>query len=168
MGQTPAISNEKEAKKFEKTGGLWFSRDDIVSTDTAVGCRQGDAVQFQVYTDNKGIGAMNVSRPRGNPFSGVRNDIYRGPPRKKNKKKKKGKPMTPDEQRLQSFLQSMGFGPQRKGGKGKKGKKIKGGMTKQMQKFMMAQMMMGGGAPMMMNMGGTPYMMMPVGGKKKK
>jgi len=173
----PAIPNEKEKKKFEKTGGLWFARDDIVSTDTAVGCKQGDAVQFQVYTDEKGIGAMNVTRPNGAPFSGVRNDIYRGPPRKKNKKKKKGKPMTPDEQRMQSFLQNMGFGPIRgKGGKkGKKGKK-KNNMN-QMQKMMMANMMMGGmmnpmmmggGGAQMMMMNGQPYMMMPVGGKKKK
>lgn len=179
----PAIQNEKEKKKFEKTGGLWFARDDIMSTDTAVGVKQGEAVQFQVYTDEKGIGAMNVTRRGGAPFSGVRNDIYRGPPKKKNKKKKKGKQLSPEEQsmhdKMKNFMEAMGgsFGPVGKGGK-KKGKKAKANMKKMQQMMMMNQMMMNpmmrmqmggmGGMPMMMNMGGTPYMMMPVGGKKKK
>jgi len=77
-------------EKFVKQGAkkLWFHRNDIQSTDAAVGVANGDEVQFSIYTDSKGIGAQGVAQRSGAPISGYVQKLRRGP-KKKNKKKKR-------------------------------------------------------------------------------
>lgn len=91
-------------EKFVKQGAkkLWFHRNDIQSTDPAVGVANGDDVQFSIYTDSKGIGAQGVAQRSGAPISGYVQKLRRAP--KKKKKKRKADQM----QNMQGGMRMMG------------------------------------------------------------
>lgn len=82
----PEITDKKAAKKFE-ANEIWFARSDICSTDAAVGVRAETKVRFQLYTDEKGIGAQQIKPEDAEVFSGVDAGLKRGPPKKKKQRK---------------------------------------------------------------------------------
>lgn len=86
----PEITDKKAAKKFE-ANEIWFARSDICSTDAAVGVRAETKVRFQLYTDEKGIGAQQIRPEDAETFSGVASELKRGPPKKKKQRKQNNK-----------------------------------------------------------------------------
>jgi len=64
------IPEETLKKSKNKTGQIYFHRDDLNSVDKIFGIHQGVDVQFKLYTDEKGLGAENISCNFGEPLSG--------------------------------------------------------------------------------------------------
>merc|ERR1712096_584352 len=63
MGET--VSNDAE----QEEGGLYVAREDIIfAEDSATNLNYGTKVQFQVYKNEKGLGACSVQNEDGSPY----------------------------------------------------------------------------------------------------
>lgn len=89
----PGTLKPQFKKRWEKNKELWFHRNDLVSEDPAYGVANGTEIEFQVYTDERGMGAKDIKLKGGEPISGWEQDLdlFRAPKQKREKKNKKRK-----------------------------------------------------------------------------
>jgi len=62
------LSAELQAKATHREGLIYFYRRDLVSLDKVFGIHENVKVRFKCYTDEKGIGACNITDENGDPI----------------------------------------------------------------------------------------------------
>jgi len=68
--QTDDNKVPEEHAKDLRNGAVYFNWNDLISSDKIVGIAVDTAVKFNLYKDEKGLGAENISKPDGTPISG--------------------------------------------------------------------------------------------------
>jgi len=66
-----ALPDDVKTAQKKENGNVYFHREDLNSRDKVFGVPLYADVEFSFYTDNKGLGACNISRPFGEPFENV-------------------------------------------------------------------------------------------------